>query len=197
MINLLPPETRQSYSYARRNKILLRWVIATAACLVVACLLVAGGYIYLMQTSNDTKQQIAQTNTKLQQQHIDRIEKQVNTISNNLGLAVQVLSHEILFSKLLAQLGTATPKDAILTNLTITQAQAGVQITAQTTSYDAATQLQANLADPTNKLFAKADLISINCGTNTTNTRYPCTANIQALFAPNNPFLFINDGAKQ
>lgn len=197
MINLLPPNTRQSYSYARHNKTLLRWVIATATCLVVACLLVAGGYLYLVHVSNETKQHIAQTNSQLQKQHIDRIEKQVTDISNNIELAVQVLSREILFSKLLVQLGSATPKDAILTNLTIIQAQAGVQITAQTTDYAAATQLQANLADPANKLFAKADLVSINCGTNGENKTYPCTANIQALFAANNPFLFINDGAKQ
>jgi len=120
------------------------------------------------------------------------VQKQVTDISNNLKLAVQVLSQEILFSKLLKQLASVTPRNATLTNLSISDTQKGVDITAQTANYDAATQLQINLADPKNQIFAKADIITINCGS-TVGIRYPCTVNIRALFAANNPFLFIND----
>ncbi|HYH36468.1 MAG TPA: hypothetical protein VD706_03145 [Candidatus Saccharimonadales bacterium] len=47
------------------------------------------------------------------------------------------------------------------------------------------------MADPKNKIFSKADIVSITCSDD--NSDYPCTINIRALFAPNNPFLFINN----
>lgn len=194
MINLLPPDVKENYRYARRNRILARWVTAAALCLVGGALLLGGGYLYLNQSIKTANQQIADTNQQLQSQHLTSIQKQVTTISNNLKLVVQVLSKEILFSELLKQLASVTPSNVILTNLAITQAQGSVDITAQTANYDAATQLQANLADPRNQIFSKADLVSISCSNTGSGlaSQYPCTANITALFATNNPFLFIN-----
>ncbi len=194
MINLLPPTTKHTYHYARRNRTLLRWSMACLFSLVGATLLAGGGYVYLNQSIHSTTQQIASTNKQLQAQHLSEVQKQVTTISNNLKLTVQVLSQEVLFSKLLKQLASVTPSDAVLTNLTISQTQAGVDISAQTANYNAATQLQINLADPKNQIFSKADIVSISCGSgNVANTKYPCTVTLRALFAANNPYLFIND----
>jgi len=82
----------------------------------------------------------------------------------------------------------------ILTGLTITQTQGGVELTAQTTDYSAATQFQVNLADPKNQIFSQADIESITCGGGSgTNANYPCSVSIRALFGNDNPFLFIND----
>jgi Tfp pilus assembly protein PilN len=192
MINLLPPETKEAYRYARRNRMLIHWITAAVLCLAGGLLLLGGGYLYLNQSIKTTNQQIADSNRQLQAQNLTAVQKQVTTISNNLKLVVNVLSKEVLFSKLLKQLASVTPGNAILTNLVITQAQGGIEITAQTTDYNAATQLQVNLADPKNQIFSKADIISINCGS-TAGGKYPCTVDIRALFATDNPFLFIND----
>jgi Tfp pilus assembly protein PilN len=200
MINLLPPDSKEAYRYARRNRTLLRWVILMTASLCVAVLLVAGGYLYLRQQTTNTEHQIATAQTQLDSQNLGTIQKQVSSISGNLKLALQVLSKEILFSQLLKQLASVTPNNVILTNLAITQAQGGVDITAQTANYDAATQLQVNLADPKNQIFTKADIVSINCtssGGSPLASQYPCTATLRALFATNNPFLFINSGSKK
>jgi len=195
MINLLPPETKAAYRYARRNYVLLRWCTACLITLIGGALLAGGGYLYLNRSINSTTQQIADTNKQLQTQHLASVQKQVGTISNNLKLVAQVLSQEILFSKLLKQLASVTPNNAILTNLAITQTQGGIDITAQTTNYNAATQLQVNLADPKNQIFSKADIVSISCSNTGSgvNADYPCTVTLRALFAKNNPFLFIND----
>jgi len=192
MINLLPPEHKDTYRYARHNRAILRWSIACVFTLAGGLLLAGGGYLYLNRSINNTTQQIAETNKQLQAQNLSSVQKQVSTISNNLKLTVQVLSQEMLFSKLLKQLASVTPRNAILTNLTIAQAQTGVDITAQTTNYDAATQLQINLADPKNQIFSKADIVTISCNSGGTD-KYPCTVTLRALFATNNPFLFIND----
>jgi len=193
MINLLPPETKEAYRYARHNRMLARWATACVLSLAGGALLAAGGYLYLSRSITTTTQQIASTNHQLQAQNLASVQKQVTTISNNLKLTVQVLSQEILFSKLLKQLASVMPNNAILTNLAITQAQGGIDITAQTTDYGTATQLQVNLADPKNQIFSKADIVSITCASGSDKSKYPCTVTLRALFATDNPFLFIND----
>ena len=200
MINLLPPDLKASYHYGRRNRSLVRWITLMSASLVVAAALIGGGYLYLAQEVKTNTEQITATTEQLNAQNLASTQKQVTAISNNLKLAVSVLSKEILFSQLLKQLASVTPNNTILTNLTIAQAQGGVDITAQTANYDAATQLQVNLADPKNKIFSKADIVSISCtntGGNPLAAKYPCTATLRALFATDNPFLFINSGAKK
>jgi Tfp pilus assembly protein PilN len=196
MINLLPPETKNTYRYARYNRTLLRWIMACAFSLAGGLLLAGGGYLYLNRAITDTNKQISTISGQLQAQNLPGVQKQVRSISNNLKLVVQVLSQEVLFSKLLKQLGSVTPSNTILTNLAITQTEGAVDITAQTTNYDAATQLQVNLADPKNQIFSKADIISISCTGGASTGKYPCTVNIRALFATDNPFLFINDRRK-
>jgi len=196
MINLLPPDLKQDYRYARINRHLLHWVAAFVIA-IVGVGIIAGIGVFAMQNTSSTYQvRNATAQTQLDNADVDGVQKQVTQISNNLKLMVTVLSKEILFSKLLARLGTITPSNVALTNLSISQTEKAIDITAQTASYDAATQLQVNLADPNNQIFSKADIVSITCSTKAVNAAYPCTANIRALFTNNNPFLFINSTTK-
>lgn len=193
MINLLPPDLKETYRYGRRNRTLARWLTIIILCLIGAIGLTGGGYIYLEHSVNSVNQQIATSNKQLQALNQSSIEKQVTGISNNLKLATQVLSKEVLFSELLKRLGAVTPSNTILTGLSISQTQSSVDISAETTNYTAATQLQVNLADPNNQIFSHADIQTITCNTGASNnSAYPCTVDIRALFATNNPFLFIN-----
>ena len=101
----------------------------------------------------------------------------------------------VLFSKLLVQLGSATPPNVVLTGLSISQTAGAIDITARAKNYDGAAHLQANLADPGNKIFSKADIVTINCSATATggiSVVYPCVITIKALFSSDNPFLFIN-----
>lgn len=200
MINLLPPEVKSEYRYARKNRRIVHWCMAFVLVLVGLAIITGTGIIIMEHRMSDYKSRIATAQSELASQNLSGTEKQVKEISNNLKLMVTVLSKEILFSKLLARLGSIMPSNAILTNLSISQTESAIDITAQTKDYGAATQLQVNLADPDNQIFSKADIISISCASSTTatdsNTNYPCTVSIRALFTQNNPFLFINSGAK-
>ena len=197
MINLLPPELKETYRYGRRNRALTHWLVTIVLCMAGAGALTAGGYIYLNSSINTTNKQVADSQKELQTLNQAGVQKQVTTISNNIKLATQVLSKEILFSKLLKQLAAVTPSNAVLTSLSITQTQGGIELTAETADYTAATQFQVNLADPKNQIFSQADIESINCnGSSSANSAYPCSVNIRALFGNNNPFLFINDDKK-
>lgn len=193
MINLLPPEMKQTYHYARRNYHLLHWLVVAFAGLVGSLLLTAGGAVFLRSQTQNYQAQADTTQKQLQIQNLASVQKQVTEISNNLKLTVQVLSKEVLFSQLLKRLGTITPPNVILTNLAISQTQGAIDITAQAADTNAATQLQINLADPANQIFTKADIISLTCASDQSKSAYPCTTTIRALFTSNNPFLFISD----
>ena len=193
MINLLPPELKENYAYARRNTRLVQWSFIFIASITGVAVIVAAGAFYMHQSINNYTSQ----NTKLQQdlkdQKLDETQKRVQDISSSLKLVVQVLSKEVLFSKLIAQIGTAIPSNAALTDLKIAKAEGGIDLTAIASDYNTATQVQINLKDPANKIFDKADILNISCASGTSaNKRYPCTVNIRAQFAESNPFLLIS-----
>lgn len=205
MINLLPPEVKSHYRYARHNTTLRRWAFSTTFALVGLLVIGAIGYLYMMQISSSYDKQIRTSTTALQAQNLAQTQTQVKDISSSLKLAVQVLSKEVLFSQLLRQLGSLTPANAALSGFSINQADSAIDITAKATDYNAATQLQVNLSDPNNKIFSKADIVSINCAsgnatsssqTSAADSKYPCTATIRALLSNDTQFLFINDGKK-
>lgn len=197
MINLLPPDLQESYRFARRNTVLARWAWRLGFALIGLVILSAGGIFVLQRTANNYTQQANLAQAALDGQDQAATEKQVTEISSNIKLVVQVLSKQVLFSKLLQQIATIIPDNATLSNIVILQSQTALDITANTKDYNAATQLQVNLADPANKIFSKADIVSITCTeageAGTVASKYPCKVTIRALFNPSNPFLFIGD----
>ena len=193
MINLLPPEVKRSYHYARRNVVLRRWVVMCLVALVGLGILTTYGLLRLHQSTTHYSNQVAASQALFQKENFAGTQKQVQDISSSFKLVVKVLGQEVLFSQLLKQIAAIIPFNANLTGLNIIQTQGAIDITAITTDYKTATQVQVNLADPTNKIFSKADIVSITCSSsNALSPLYPCTVNVRALFVTNNPFLFIN-----
>jgi Tfp pilus assembly protein PilN len=192
VINLLPPTIKQDYVYAARNTMLLRWSFAFAGALVGLALIATYGLVTLQNSTTNYQAQVATAQQQLTAQNLGGTEKQVKELSSDFKLVVDVLSKEVLFSKLLRQIATVIPSNAVLTGLNINQTSGGIDLTAAAKDYNTATQLQLNLQDPTNKIFSKADIISIACTTTAVNNNYPCNVQIRALFSNNNPYLFIN-----
>lgn len=192
MINLLPIETKQDILYARRNTKLLHWCVALVLAMIGAGLIISGGFLYTQRSIQAINNQNVQANNQLQSQKLEETQKKVQDISNHLKLVVQVLSREVLFSKLLQQIGSIVPSKAILTDLKISKAEGGIDLTAIAADHHTATQVLVNAQDTKNKIFDQADLLNITCGaTSTTDPRYPCTVTIRARFAKDNSFLFI------
>lgn len=196
MINLLPPELKTDYQYARRNSRIMRFIAALGLGIAGLAGIVVVGLIYIEQSSGTYIAQADELREELAAQKQAETQMQVKDITSSIQLAVQVLSQEVLFSQLLKQLATVIPSNAILTGVNISSGlTGGVNITARAANYDSATQLQVNLSDPENKIFTKADILSINCSTSSDDPRYPCLVNLRAQFAQENPFLFINNKA--
>lgn len=190
MINLLPPHIKRAYRYGRTNRHLVHWMIVCAVGILGSVIITAFGYLYMSQTASNYKSQIQTSNEQLSAQNLSAVQAKVNEISNNLGLAVNVLSKQIVFSGLLQKLAVLLPSETNLTGLSISQDQGGIDLSAAAKDYASATQIQVNLSDPNNGLFSKADIVSITC---TGSTAYPCTVQVRALFAPDNPYMFTNN----
>lgn len=197
MINLMPSDVKTNYSYARRNVGLRRWVIAFVVAFIGLGIIATYGLLAFRQQTTHYQNQIADGEATLTKQNFTQTQTQIKTISNNFKLVVQVLSNEVLFSELIKQIAATIPAKANLTGFTINKAQGAIDISAVATDYNTATQVQINLADPANKIFSKADIVNVGCITTATTTAgYPCTVSIHALFAPNNPYLFITSKTK-
>ena len=199
MINLLPPKTKSNYRYARRNQALRGWVAALALVLVGVGALVTYGLLNLQQQVTSYQHQVVSAQMSLKANKLSETEQQIKDISGSLKLATQVLSSEVLFSKLITQIGAAMPSGAVLSGLNINRTTGGIDLNANARDYGTASQVQLNMSNSANKIFAKADIVNISCATSKTVDKpnpYPCTVSLRALFNSNNQFLFINQGTK-
>lgn len=192
MINLLPPDVRQSYGYARRNQYLRKWISGMLCGLAGIVLIVLGGLLYINHTITDFTAQKAAAEAQLKVQKLEDTQSQLENISANLKLVTQVLSQQVLFSQLMQQIGRAMPPDAVLTDLNIGKLSGGLDIKAATTTQAVGTQVQVNLQDPANKIFDKVDIVSLTCTDTRYGGKYPCTVQLRASFLTCNPFLFVN-----
>jgi Tfp pilus assembly protein PilN len=189
MINLLPNETKQQLLFARRNSVLKNWVLATIIGLLGVLIVIAAGQLFISRSTAVWQKQVNDTKQQLEQQQLQQTQNRVTEMSDSIKLASQVLSKQVLFSKLLSQITTVLPTGTSLQSLSIKSAEGGIDLTAIAKDYQSATQVQINLADPKNKVFEKADIVSVTCQ-DTGKTEYPCTVTVRALFAKDNAFQY-------
>lgn len=197
MINLLPPQTKQELIYARKNDALKNWTIACLCALLGVIVIVAVGHLFIYQSTQTWQKQVDETHQQLGAQKLEDTQKKITDISDSIKLTLQVLSREILFSKLISQIGNTIPDGSALQGLTINTSQSGVDLTAVATDYQTATQVHINLSDPKNKIFEKADILNITCSTPNADTQYPCVIGIRALFANKNEFQYVTPGSQR
>lgn len=191
MINLLPTDYRLSIVYGRKNWMLRKWILIMVVALLVSLAITAGGYLFMDHSIKAQTEGLETAKAELQSENIDGTKKELGEISANTKLILQVLSKEILFSKLIRQLGASLPANTAIEDIRIDKLDGGVSLQALATSVEAATQLQVNLNDPSNKIFEKADIEDISCKPIDKDSPYACTVKLKALFAKNNPYTYI------
>ncbi len=194
MINLLPPDQKKELQYARRNTLLLRWLTGLLITLTLVGITVLFGTVYLKTESKRYANITATTRQELKDQKLEEAQTKIENISSKLKLIAQVLSRQVIFSGLIKQVGAVMPEHSVLSDVEISKVEGGIDLTAATMDYTTATQVQVNLTDPANKLFDKADIVSVDC--NGVDPAYPCTIVLRALFVKNNPYMYINQNVK-
>jgi Tfp pilus assembly protein PilN len=189
MINLLPTDTKQQLVFARRNSTIKGWITATIIGLLGVLIVISAGQLFISRSNTLWQKQVNDTKQQLEKQQLTQTQNRVTSMSDSIKLTSQVLSKQILFSKLLEQVTTVLPAGTSLQTLSIKSATGGLDLTAIAKDYQSATQAQINLADPKNNVFEKADIVSITCQ-DATKTDYPCTVTLRALFAKDSAFRY-------
>ena len=80
MINLLPPESKSSLRYARRNLSLRSWIITLSLGLLGVGVLVGVGLLDLQKEVNSYRQQVAQAQATLNHDKLTETQKKVKDI---------------------------------------------------------------------------------------------------------------------
>lgn len=197
MINLIPTDHKQSIAYARHNTKLVGWLIGIAVAVVGLAIVVGGGLFYINQDVQNYKQAIAESEANLKAENEEEALARVAEISGRLSLVVDVLSREVLFSKLLPYLGSLMPEGTSLESLSLSREQAGgIDLSIGAVNEFAASQALVNLKSDKNLLFTAADANAVTCE-NTAPAVYPCTVTIRAILVDENPFRLLNQGEKK
>ncbi len=194
MINLLPFTQRHEIEFARHNTQLAHWIFAIIIIIAGLGVFLGAGYFYLSESINQYTVEVSEKRELLQTNELEATEARVEELSNNLNLILDVLSRQVLFSKLLPQVGAVMPPGSVLSNIEIAEIEGGIDLIGLARDYRTATQTQVNLEDPSNKLFQKVDIVSISCDGD--DDTYPCTVNLRALFAEDNEFLLLNQSVE-
>ncbi len=193
MINLLPPNVKSSYIYARKNKIILRWIIVSLIGSIGLIIITTYGLILFKNYQSNDLKQISSIQKKLNSENIKSTNSQITNFTTTFRLVSKVLGQEILFSKMITAIGAAMPSGTALSGLSINNTSTGINLTANATSYNSATQIQVNLSDPSKNLFKNVDIVSINNNSGSaSNNAYPFVVSLRALFNNTNQFLLIN-----
>jgi hypothetical protein len=197
MINLLPPEHATSIRYGRQNTTLRKWLIGMAAAILILVMIISSGWFYINRQSNSLQKGIDTTNQLLKAQNLSKVQADAKEITGDIRVINQVLGGEIRFSDLIQSIGRVMPSGAILSGLSISQVNGPLDLSVNTTNYNTAAQVAANLSDPKNGLFSKVDVVSVTCnqaGSSTpgTSSIYKCTVGLKALFSADTKTKFLS-----
>lgn len=203
MINLMPPESKTSISYARHNSKLFKWTIGCLIIIAAMAATVVVGGLYIDGTKDSLSTSIAQTKETIATQKLAQVQTEAESLSQGVQLIVKVLSKEVQFSKLLQQIGTLMPAGATLGDVQLSNKVNGaLDLTANAVDYQSATQVQVNLQDPKNNLFDKVDTTSVTCSDSPSSngavsSKYKCQILVRALFKKEAAVTFLGSGATQ
>lgn len=197
MINLLPSDYGASLRYSRLNVILRRWLVAALLACGGLVLILAVSWMYITRQNKNLTKNIDSVNQQLRAEDLAGTQKKAKDITSNIKIINQVLSREIRFSGLITQIGSAMPPGTVLSGLTLSKVDGGLDLSASARDHTSAAQIAVNLSDPKNKIFDKVDIVNINCSS-TSGSTYPCSATFRALFNKSTRGQFLNvPGASQ
>lgn len=175
---------------------MIRWLSGLGIGLAAVVVIGGFGWLTIREQIMESKKQNTQATQALKTANIDEVNEDVTEFSDSIKLVEKVLNQQIIFSELLKQMAAVLPNGSNLTSLNISDASGGstLDITVKARDSTTATQVQVNLSDPENEIFADADIQNISCDPTGSEDGFACTVTIRAQFSEDNPFLFINQG---
>lgn len=105
MINLMPNDIKEQLIYGRRNRLLLRWLFAVFVVIVVVVAMTVFGQFYINRNINSLQAVAKTTKQRIEEQNLATVQKDILALSNNFKIVTQLLSKQLLFSKMFVKIG--------------------------------------------------------------------------------------------
>jgi len=115
MINLMPDDAKKEIRSARTNVILTRYIIVILLAFAFLALLLGGSYVVLTQTKMSAEQLISGNDTKAEV--YSETKAQVDTLSAQLAETKTLLNEEVLYSRVLMNIGQQMPEGTVLSGI--------------------------------------------------------------------------------
>lgn len=117
MINLLPVENKQSFRAARLNVLLIRYIIFIAVSILFMIAIFGVGYYITITDKNRAESELAELQAASAK--YDKTRREAESFEKNLSTAKGILSNEIIFSELMANIAKTLPPGTVLTDFNI------------------------------------------------------------------------------
>lgn len=188
MINLLPPETKESIVYGRKNRALVGWIGAFIVVLIGVLLLTLAGTLYVKAAADSYTDKVASATARIKEQNLEASQKDAEKFSSNLDTVVLLLKDQLLFSKIIKSIGGVLPDGVVLKEINYDTKESTMSLDVIAPTEQAATQAFINISSDANKLFSKADLVQVQ-----RDDGGGYVANIVVLINKDSQFFFLND----
>lgn len=174
MINLLPPADKRQIQAGRSNALLLRYNILIIA--AVAFLMAAIGvvYVYLGNTKLSAEQVIKDNQAKVAD--FADTEKKANEFKSNLTVAKQILSKEVVYTKVILEISALLPKGVVLDSLNLDAKTFGTPVTLNAHAKTVDDAIALKTAFQNSPLFSNVNFQSIS--TEESGEAYPIRVNL-------------------
>lgn len=118
MINLLGSEDKKQLRAARANVTLVRYYFLAFLLIVGSGLILAFGFYVAAQQQSTAEASLLKAEDDTQD--YAKVKSQSESFSNNLKVAKQILTTEVVYSKMITDIANTIPPDTILTSLSLT-----------------------------------------------------------------------------
>ena len=104
MINLLPDNIKKEIIYGKYNRILVGWIFAIVVVIIAVGCMTVFGKVYINKNTNNIQSITELTEQRIKDQDLAATQKDVEALSSNFKTVTQLLSKQLLFSKLFVKI---------------------------------------------------------------------------------------------
>lgn len=184
MINLLPPDVKKQLRAANINLALVRYIFFLVAGIIFLLFATGVSYMLLNNIHDNEEASNAQNNNS---SAYNEEKQKLDTMINDMTAAKTILSSQVSYSKIISDLGLATPKGVVIDSLNLDTANIASAITlkAHAKSEGEVASLRTQLS--TSPIVLRSD-VQTTAELHPNNTTYPISVSIS---------LTLNKGALQ
>lgn len=189
MINLLPPEIKQSVRYARLNVILIQYAVVALFAVFVVLSLMMFGQASLNTTKSELEELIEVDQVKISE--LAQVNAEAQQLSDTVDTISALLDDEVKFSILFQEIGSVIPPGVVVSGLTLSkESTEPISLSIRADSAEKAGVLQENILE--SELFLSADILNVSQISGSSGP-YQFTAELQAYYNPEVPLSSLDD----